>query len=103
MTRGYDVAELLAEIKAKSEEIAQLSPNNFTELEIRLVIDTIREAHTPERMTHSMPADAASVIKKLQVVLDRFEAKRRSATDFAASLTDEERRLIMDARTAKQR
>lgn len=102
---GYDVADLLAEIKAKNEEIARLTPNSFTEPEIKLVIGTMREAHfdphTPERMTHSMPGDAASVIRKLQVVLDQFEAKRRTAVDFAASLTDEERRFILEAR-AKQ-
>lgn len=103
MSMGYDVAELLDEIKAKTAEVARLTPNNFTESEIKLVIDTVRDKHTPERMTHSMSAEAASVLRKLQVVLDRFEAERRAAVDFAASLTDEERRLILEARTKQSK
>ena len=95
MSMGYEVAELLADIKAKDEQLALLSPNNFTEAEIALVMSTMREAHTPERVQHSMSTEAASVLRKLQVVLDRIEGERRAASDFAASLTDEERQLII--------
>ena len=101
MAMGYDVAELLADIEAKSALIARLVPNNFTEDEIKLVMSTMREAHTPERVQHSMSTEAATVLRKLQVVLDRIEGARRTAADFATSLTDEERRLILERRTQK--
>lgn len=98
MAMGYDVAELLAEIKAKDEQLAKfaiLTPNNFTEAEIKLVLSTMREAHTPDRVQHSMSTEAASVVRKFQAMLDRIESERRAAADFAASLTNEERQLIV--------
>ena len=72
MSIGYDVADLLAEIKAKNEELARLAPNNFTELEIKLVLGTMREAQSPE---------AASVLQKLQGTLDRLETERDAAAE----------------------
>jgi hypothetical protein len=101
MAMGYDVAELLADIEAKSALIAHLVPNNFTEDEIKLVMSTMREAHTPERAQREMLPQAASVLRKLQTVLDRIESERRATADFAASLTDEERQLILERRAQK--
>ena len=101
MAMGYDVAELLADIKAKDEQLAILTPNNFTEAEIKLVMSTMYEAHTPERVQQSMSTEAASALRKLQASLDRIESERRAASNFAASLTDEERRLILERRAQK--
>lgn len=101
MSIGYDVAELLADLKKKDEQIARLAPNNFTEPESRITIDALRQIH------HGMGAEArrsghrwqaASAIQKLQVILDGFEAKRRADTELVTSLTEEERQLILSAR-----
>ncbi len=83
MAMGYDVAELLAEIKEKDAQIALLVPNSFTEAEIKLVMSTMYEAHTPERVQREMSSEAASVIRKLQGALDKIEGARRDAADFA--------------------
>jgi len=100
MSRGYDVAELLAEIKEHKEDLARILPHSFTEPELRLVIavvgcvpcDTlseIRDAAAPVMM---------SVRRKLQAAYDRIEASRGEAANFIGSLTDEERQLILDRR-----
>jgi hypothetical protein len=103
MSMGYDVGDLLAEIKAKDAEIARLiaCSLNLTEPELKLTMVAIREVHTPERVQHSMSSEAAAILQKLQASLDRIENERRAATDFAASLTDEEREIIKARRAAK--
>lgn len=103
MSYGYDIAELLADIKAKDEQIARLTPHNFTESEARLVLEAVRSAHTPERVAHEMRAEAASAVRKLQARVDAFEAERRADSEFVASLTQEERQLILDARAGRRR
>ena len=109
MSIGYDVAELLADLKKKDEQIARLeqiallAPNNFTEPESRLTIDALRQNSHTWRSHHAMPAEAASAIQKLQVILDGFDAKRRADTELVTSLTEEERQLILSARITKSR
>ena len=97
MAMGYDVAELLADIKAKDEQLALLVPNNFTETEIKWVISMLHSAHSePERVP-----TVAAVLRKLQGTLDKIEHTRREATDFSMSLTDDERQLILERRSQK--
>lgn len=65
MSYGYDVAELLSDIKAKDAEIRRLTPNNFTEEEARVCLETMIEF-----LDVNHP-DVASAIRKLQAVCDR--------------------------------
>jgi hypothetical protein len=103
MSMGHDVAELLAEIRKKDQEIAGLLSSVLTEAEVKLAIDAICEVHTPERMTHEMRPEAASAVRKLTTLLDGFEARRRADADLLESLTDEERQWIRDMRAKKHR
>ena len=97
MAMGYDAAELLADIKAKDEQLALLVPNNFTEAEIKWVISMLHSAHSePDRVPI-----VAAVLRKLQGALDKIERTRREATDFSMSLTDDERQLILERRAQK--
>ncbi len=103
MAYGIDVAELLADLKAKDEQIARLAPGNFTEPEIRVTIDALQQTYTPERVHHEMRKEAASAIAKLQAMLQRFEADRRRDVELVQSLTEEERRIILDLRARNPR
>lgn len=99
MSMGYDVGELLVQIKAKDAEIMRLvaSHLDLSEPELRLTIAALRQAHAP-----TIPADATSVIQKLCTALDRIEEARRAEADFVASLTDEEREVIWARRRASK-
>ncbi len=103
MSMGYDVGELLAEIKAKDAEIARLvaCSLSLTEAELKLTMEAIHEVHTPERVQREMDPEAAGVLRKLRAALERIEKERQAASDFAASLTDEEREVILARRAAK--
>jgi hypothetical protein len=91
MSMGYDVAELLAEIKAKDAELKALVPNNFTETEINLVLDLL--CIPLPRLGND------EIVQKLKTALSRLEASRR---DFDTTLTDEERQLILKHRAQKR-
>ncbi len=97
MSIGWDVSELLEQIKARDQQIARLVPHSFTESEARLVFDAVLSVHTPERL-REMSAEAASATRKLQAWVDTFEAGRRRDSELVASLTEEERQLILDRR-----
>lgn len=61
----------------------------------------IREKFMPERTQHSMPVEPSRLLRLLRKVrdaLNKFLDKQRSDEEFAASLTDEERRFIRDRR-----
>lgn len=95
---GYDPAELLEEIKQKEAEIARLAPGCLTEEKLKLTIAAVQELHTPERVQHSMAPTAASALCKLEAALIRFTAERQRNAELVASLTEEERQLILDMR-----
>ena len=97
MSIGYDVADLLDQIKALHAEIARLTPNNFTEGEARIALSALRDL--PDPLRRACAVEIGGAIVKLQAVLDSFE--RQAAIDFVGSITDEERRLILEHRAKK--
>jgi hypothetical protein len=104
MSMGYDVAELLAEIKAKNEELASLVPNNFTVGEARLALSAVLYAPSSLTREPSAHAEAESISRKLQAVIAKYEAEakeRRGRALLIASLTDEEQQLILEHRAKK--
>ena len=99
MSMGYDVGELLAEIRAKDAEIARLTAYSLslTASELKLTMSAIRLKLT----MGTMSSEAATIFQKLQVSLDHIEKERWTEADFAASLTAEEREIIKARRAAK--
>lgn len=51
----------------------------------------------PERLKELSP-EAERLLDKMRCVLDKFRDKRRADEELAASLTDEERKIIRDRR-----
>lgn len=58
----------------------------------------IREKFLPERTQHSMPDEPSRLLREVHDAINKFRDKQRSDEEFAASLTDEERRFIRDRR-----
>jgi hypothetical protein len=100
MTVGWDVSELLAQIEERDQQIARLVPSSLTELEVKLTYDAVCQTYTPDKL-REMATTPASVIRKLRLALDGFEAARRADAELVASLTEEERRLILSMRAGK--
>ncbi len=72
-------------------------PVELEEDEAGVIEGAIREKFAPERLKEFPPA-AERLLGKMRRVLDKFRDKRREDEAFAASLTDEERRIIRDRR-----
>lgn len=101
MSYGWDVAELLADIKERDKQIARLVPSSLTEPEARLTYDAVRHVHTHPTRSGEMAAESASVLRKLKLAIDELEAARRADVELVASLTEEERRIILSMRAGK--